>query len=419
MNQTTLTCALATLLAGNAAAQLPRPADLTDLDRPFNEYLWVTAHNASNYDSLVANQSMDLRAQLERGVRGLMLDIYEKDGTLYTCHADCSFHGRKAPLAADLGTIVRFLEEAPEAVVTLHLEDHVQSARMDAFIQENPRLFRHSFNPDDPRWSNLGGRWPSLRALVAADQRLLITVQNAALAGHHPPSSAWIAHDQVLTAENYWSLGTTVLSHDYRCVPRWDHVPLAETTTPLGLPRLFLMNHFHGVPLGLHSAVDNRLDVIQDRLDAHCLPAARRMPNYLAIDFIEQGDVLEFAETYNNGGVLASSASGAPVCSFSTAFLRSWSLAQPPRMGCENDTIARLTFRGVRKGQRLTLHDAETGAGTDDYTVIDVLQDVPWDAPQVVESLERDQDSAWLQVRYHRVDGLDAKVSRITTEPAR
>lgn len=421
MKQHALWGSILLLQAFAAHAENPRPADLIDLDRPFNHCLWITTHNAANHGSLLPNQSMDIAAQLDRGVRGLMLDIYERDGQLVTCHADCAFHGRKAPLKNDLASVSQYLDDHPDAVVTLQLEDHYPREAMDAFVRENERLFGRTFNPDDARWAAKKGQWPTLREMIVADQRLLVFSQRADLAGTYAGGIATFLHDQDVTSENYWSLGDTIFTHDTACRRRWDGIALDATDQPLGLPRLFVMNHFHGVPFSYHSGIDNRLDTVTERLDTACLPAARRMPSYLAIDFIEWGDMLEFAETYNNGGLFAyagNGASGGPICTFSTAFERSWSLVTAPRLGCENDSIRSLVFRGARAGQRVTLFDAADGDTRSPYTVIEVLQDIPWHAPQTVASLQANADSPYLRLRAFNGGLLDGRVSRIAVEPS-
>lgn len=420
MNYRAMWTSLVLLHAFSAQAESPRPADLVDLDRPFDQYLWITTHNAANHGSFLPNQSLDIAAQLQRGVRGLMLDIYERDGQLVTCHAECAFHGRKAPLKEDLGSVSRYLDDHPDAVVTLQLEDHYPRSAMETFVRDNATLFRHGFKPDDPRWAAKKGQWPTLRELIVADQRLLVLTQQAELSGTYAGGITTFLHDRAVTAENYWSMGDTIFSHDTTCKPRWSNIPLDAADQPIGLPRLFVMNHFHGVPLSAHSGVDNRLDTVLERLDTACLSAARRMPNYLAIDFIEWGDMLEFAETYNNGGLFAyaeNGATGGPICSFSTAFERSWSLESAPRMGCENDTIRSAVLRGARKGQRITFHDAADGDARRPYTVIEVLQDIAWNAPQPVAGLDADFDSAYLRVRHFNAGAVEGSVSRISVKP--
>ncbi|NIJ68272.1 phosphatidylinositol-specific phospholipase C domain-containing protein [Xanthomonas sp. 60] len=420
MNHPMLWASILLLQTFAVHAESARPADLVDLDRPFDHYLWITTHNAANHGSVVPNQGMDISAQLQRGARGLMLDIYERDGQLVTCHADCAFHGRRAPLKNDLASVSRYLDDHPDAVVTLQLEDHYPREAMEAFVRENEHLFRRTFNPEHATWAAKKGQWPTLREMIVADQRLLIFTQRAELSGQYGGGVTTFLHDQDVTSENYWSLGDTIFTHDTSCRTRWDGIALDATDRPLGLPRLFVMNHFHGVPLSPHSGIDNRLDTVLERLDTACLPAAKRMPNYLAIDFIEWGDMLEFAETYNNGGLLAyasNGATGAPVCTFSTAFERAWSLVSAPRLGCENDSIRSLVFRGARAGQQITFYDAADGDIRSPYTVIDVVQDIPWHDPQPVGSLEARFDSAYLRVRPFNGGALDGRVSRIAVKP--
>jgi chitinase len=101
------------------------------------------------------------------------------------------------------------------------------------------------------------------------------------------------------TVENYWSLGTTPLWHDYSCYSRWgDTQPLtkAEIDGKPGWRPLFTMNQFHGVPLRSHAAKDNTFDALRERYRDYCQPVAKRKPNFVAVDFHEVGDVHDFVE---------------------------------------------------------------------------------------------------------------------------
>lgn len=421
MQPTTLLLLAALSALSQARAESPRPADSLDLDRSFDSFLWITAHNAANFGNLLPNQSFSLREQLERGVRGLMLDVWERSGSLYTCHQDCAFHGRVAPLEDDLSTIVAFLSHRPDAVVTLHLEDHYPRALMEALSRRRPDLFALSFDPTDPRWQTSSPGWPTLRQMIEAGQRLIITTQRSELGGTYPGSQAYFIHDQSLVTENYWSLGTTIFSHDSSCVARWQGVPLAQQSSDFGMRRLFVMNHFHGVPFAPHSGTDNRLDTVLDRLQAHCLPAAQRMPSFLALDFIDYGDMLELAESYNHGGIFAHparGARGAALCTFSAAFSRRWALDKAPRMGCEDNAIQSLSLRGLRAGQRIILHADPGAASSDDSTVIEVLRDIPWEAPQTVHTLDVSLQTHYFRSVHQGSQGLDGRVSHISTEPS-
>merc|ERR1719409_1344876 len=80
---------------------------------------------------LAPNHRFDLRASLDAGVRGLMLDVhYRWDAGrnlgVYTCHGYCAAGSR--PLRAELEEIRAFLELHPREVVVVLLESRVASA---------------------------------------------------------------------------------------------------------------------------------------------------------------------------------------------------------------------------------------------------------------------------------------------------
>src|SRR5690606_21450434 len=61
-------------------------------DRPFDAVAYPTTHNAmSNAEErwIAPNQTFGMWRQLEDGVRGLMLDVYEDEGVTVLCHGYC------------------------------------------------------------------------------------------------------------------------------------------------------------------------------------------------------------------------------------------------------------------------------------------------------------------------------------------
>jgi chitinase len=66
------TCLLLALATpGLALATTP-----DDTGRPFDQYTWVTTHNAFTSNGTVPNQTQTIAEQLEDGVRGFMLDLH-------------------------------------------------------------------------------------------------------------------------------------------------------------------------------------------------------------------------------------------------------------------------------------------------------------------------------------------------------
>lgn len=286
---------LCLLLAATAPA-LGRTPD--DMDRPFDQYSWVTTHNAFSSNGTVPNQSQTIATQLAEGVRGLMLDLHVAQGRVRLCHKVCRSEGSVA--FADLlnDTLLPFMDSHPDAIVSLHLEDETTAAQLSAELAMAPGLSGRTFDPDT--WDTEA--WPTYRQLLERGQRLLIFSLNEKNTGKFAvgDGAVRILPSIEYTVENYWSLGTTILQHDYECVSRWgDQGRWLGRDRIAGKPGwrpLFTMNQFHGVPWRPHSHVDNSFENLSSRYLDHCRPMARRKPNFVAVDFHEAGDTAKFVE---------------------------------------------------------------------------------------------------------------------------
>jgi hypothetical protein len=64
---------------------------------PFNQYAWITTHNSyaiegvdpglSSFNLAPRNQEDSVASQLNNGVRGLMLDMYDFMNDIWLCHS--------------------------------------------------------------------------------------------------------------------------------------------------------------------------------------------------------------------------------------------------------------------------------------------------------------------------------------------
>ncbi|MFD5989687.1 PI-PLC domain-containing protein [Streptomyces cyaneofuscatus] len=273
-------------------------------DRRLDEVSFLATHNAfANYEDArwtSVAQSESVRRQLDNGVRGLSLDVhwYERSKWLcvisfgsdcypsdaYLCHGECktfagvtyalprqSFHGT-------VQTVVDFLQQNPQEVVTLFLEDYVSVQQLGNSLNRVRGLDQVLFRPDV--WDVRQQGWPKMTDLVASGKRLQIFSDEGGR------EHLGVMYDKNWTVSNYWSLGD--LGNDVSCVTRWSDLPL-DRQEP-GFRRLFTMSHHRNVPTLINAALDNGAK-LRDRIERQCRPAAGgRDPNFVAVDFHRVSD---------------------------------------------------------------------------------------------------------------------------------
>jgi hypothetical protein len=265
-------------------------------DPPLDQLTFLTTHNAFHTSGegakILPNQNRSIAQQLDDGVRGLMLDVYDFGGGVWTCHGNCLIPGlRGRPLSDHLQTIVAFLSKDPTAIVTLFFEDLVANPRdLCRVISETPGVSKLIFDPAQHGVHQRG--WPRRSELLAANQRLLMFSQRPGR------EACGIQYDRQYTAENYWSLGAPgVTSPDISCISRWPDQPLAACRDQAFRP-LFVFNHFRDTLYGPSCATDNGALLRQRALEI-CPQAAVAKPNFIAVDCYEVGDAAALVADLN------------------------------------------------------------------------------------------------------------------------
>ncbi len=268
-------------------------------ERTLDRVSFLSAHNAfaNNGDDarfLVPNQEWGITKQLEMGVRGFMLDIWSTKGEAVLCHSTCGFAGTFPwiSLVDEFKRFEDFMKKNPEAIITLHLE-WTPSARVNEFetaLNKFPDLKDMIFDPYKADVKSKG--WPRITEMIAQNKRLLILSQTDAT------RHLGIAFDKEFTVENYWSMGNA--AKDRSCRSRWDNIPLdADNSQNHKFRRLFVMNHFRDIPTLKNGALDNNKGSLFGRVENECLNAARRVPNYIALDFVNKGTGRETVDALN------------------------------------------------------------------------------------------------------------------------
>lgn len=170
--------------------------------RPFDRVAFAATHNSyanleEGFKSEVANQYSSVRAQLDRGIRLINIDVHHGLGNeLAACHTDpekvgaagCLFG--EALLTSVLAEVRGWMCAHPDEVLTLTFESHVRWPEIAAALEAtglSSRVLDHA--PGTP--------WPTLGEMIASGRRVVVFVEDAGGSRDVPPAHAW---DQIALA---------------------------------------------------------------------------------------------------------------------------------------------------------------------------------------------------------------------------
>lgn len=282
------------------------PADRRTLD----DLTFLTAHNAyangvdggfaPPFINLAPNQNRGIEQQLADGVRGFQLDIHQTGDGAILCHNSCTLVSRPVALWVDLQRIVDFLAANPDQFVTVFLEDYVDPGVLRSEVDRVAGLPDVLYRPDLTGVRENG--WPTMAQLIADNDRLLIFSDHSRSADEAAGltrESFGVLYQREWTVENYWSMGPGIGSSDWSCYSRWydpgTNIPLTQTGAEFR--PLYVMNHFRDVPVEATARTDN--ERLLNRAQRFCQPAARKKPNFVAVDRYDVGAPISAVTTLN------------------------------------------------------------------------------------------------------------------------
>lgn len=298
-------------------------------DRPLNEISIAATHNSMSAADqpgwVFALQEKAIPSQLAAGARGLLIDthygvktrrgvytLFNKDSAsraqladqfgddfvataerlrgrigyrgggkreVYLCHAYCELGATKAKTG--LEWVRDFLVEHPYEVLVLSIEDNVTPEDTAAVFRDSGLLDYVYKGPVDPL--------PTPREMIESGGRVLV------MAERRSGTVPWL-HDQFqLTQETPFKFKDPAeLASPNSCDPN-----RGTATAPL-----FLLNNWVDTsPLGRPSNA-RRVDAYDTLLERarRCQRERKRLPNLVAVDFYEQGDVFGVVDTLNGVG---------------------------------------------------------------------------------------------------------------------
>ncbi|XP_054823095.1 PI-PLC X domain-containing protein At5g67130-like isoform X1 [Prosopis cineraria] len=253
----------------------------------FNRYSWLTTHNSYARSGATSatgsailsptNQEDSVTSQLNDGVRGLMLDMYDFENDIWLCHSfggQCYNFTSFQPAIDVLREIRSFLEANPTEIVTIFIEDYVTSSNGLTKVFNasglSDYLFPLSRMPKD------GADWPTVDDMVEQNQRLLVFTSKAS-----KEASEGIAYQWNYVVENqYGDDGMQAGS----CPKRAESSAMDNKSKSL-----VLVNYFPTDPVAAQACANNSAPVLS-MMNTCNQASGNRWPNFIAVDFYQRSD---------------------------------------------------------------------------------------------------------------------------------
>jgi hypothetical protein len=197
----------------------------------------------------------------------------------YLCHVVCELGATK--LTTALGWVKDFLDTHPDEVIVLFVEDVVTPEEAAVAFSDSGLLrYAYEHGPGSP--------FPTLRELIESDERLFVMAERTGGGAEFP----WYHQGFDLTQETPFTFGSPAELADpaISCAPN-----RGEDGNPL-----FQLNHWiERIPRSPATAREvNAFDFLEGR-SRECDRRRGLLSNLLAVDYYDEGDVLEVARALN------------------------------------------------------------------------------------------------------------------------
>ena len=252
--------------------------------KPYNEVSYLTTHNAYNSKEdgfKFPNQKRNISAQLNYGVRALMIDVYDVSGQLEVYHGFKILGSR--PFIDILKEINNFMDANKNEVVTIILECYASSDQIAADFK-NSGLSKYLYT------KTINEEWKTLEQMITDNSRIVVfSDRNDAQKGQE-----WYHYIWDYAVETNFSNNK---KEDFSC-------DFNRGSNNADNKDLFIINHFlntyvMGVGSPSKSKEANANPYFIERIRA-CQQQTGKFPNFISVDFYDSGNCKEVLDIINN-----------------------------------------------------------------------------------------------------------------------
>ena len=248
-------------------------------NKNYDKVAYLTSHNAFNSDEdnfLLPNQNFNITSQLNAGVRALMIDVYDVNGTPTVYHGFSALGS--APFLNYLTEIKSFLDNNPNEIVTIILECYTTAIQIENEINLsglNNDLYTHDNN-----------NWPTLQDMINTGTRFVV------FSDQDDASSlqGWYHYLWDYAVETHYTSNSL---SDFNC-----DFNRGDSTNSL-----FILNHFItdstlGIGIESEAIIANSNPFFINRA-LQCYQEKTKFPNFITVDFYEKGNGLDVVNELN------------------------------------------------------------------------------------------------------------------------
>ena len=250
----------------------------------YNEVSVVMTHNAfccGDKDYTLPNQQHCITQQLQEGVRGLMIDVYNSDGNIVVYHAVEAWGSE--PLADILNEIKTFMYANPNEVISIIFQSDVTATDIGNELDSvglMPYLYHHE----------AGAAWATLQEMIDDNKRLVVFSES----DDGLPEQTW-----------YHYAWGTIFDTDYSYdAPSDFHCGVNRGSADNDL---YLVNHWVSSGLGTgdstQAIVVNENPLLLDRL-RECMNEHGKLPNFVGVDYYNFGSVFAAVDSLNDNYIV-------------------------------------------------------------------------------------------------------------------